>query len=310
MVIFIQTFLYLSIVILIFGVLFKAIRISQMPVHLRWELYPIPHEKGRAQYGGSYFEESNWWEKPRDVSRLDEYKEMGREIFGIQTLFRNNRLLWYFSFPFHLGLYCLIVFICLIFLGAILGFGVVGISVATSSLFVRLLFSLTTMFGGLGFTLATIGALGLLIMRAIKSDLRYYSTRADYFNLILLLAICAIGFSYWLMFDRVFLFYHSLAENLTTFNFNPYYPAVIKIQIFLVAFFFAYLPFTHMTHFVGKYFTYHSVRWQDQPNKLGDKFEKGVIKSLGEKQDWSAPHIKSGESWAETATDDQPSEDK
>ena len=33
----------------------------------------------------------------------------------------------------------------------------------------------------------------------------------------------------------------------------------------------AYIPLTHMSHFVGKYFTYHAVRWDDAP--LGDRPE-------------------------------------
>ena len=43
-----------------------------MPMHVRWELYPVAHEKGRASYGGSYFEEVDWWTKPREVDKLGE----------------------------------------------------------------------------------------------------------------------------------------------------------------------------------------------------------------------------------------------
>ncbi len=34
-----------------------------MPIHLRWELYPVPHEAGKAEYGGGYLEETSWWSK-------------------------------------------------------------------------------------------------------------------------------------------------------------------------------------------------------------------------------------------------------
>jgi nitrate reductase gamma subunit len=281
-----------------------------MPTHLRWELYPVPHEKGRATYGGSYYEVSNWWTKPRNISYLDEFKEMGREIFGIQTLFRNNRLLWYFSFPFHLGLYCLTAFVGLLFMGALFGFGSVGVSTAIPNLFSRIIFSLMIMLGGLGFTLGAIGALGLLTLRTLQSDLRRYSSLGDYFNLILLLAICIIGLSNWLLLDRVFMYYHLLAANLIAFRFNPFFPIAIQIHLILVALFFAYLPFTHMTHFVGKYFTFHSVRWQDQPSEPGAKFEGDVLKSLGNTPDWSASHIKSGKTWGESAADKKSSEGK
>ena len=41
-------------------------------MHVRWELYPVPHEAQKAHYGGSYLEESEWWKKPREVSLLGE----------------------------------------------------------------------------------------------------------------------------------------------------------------------------------------------------------------------------------------------
>ncbi len=62
------------------------------------------------------------------------------------------------------------------------------------------------------------------------------------------------------------------------------------------------MPFTHMTHVVGKYFTYHKVRWADEPNIRGSEIEKSVESVLGSKITWSAPHIKSGGTWADAAT--------
>ncbi|HPI32184.1 MAG TPA: hypothetical protein PLR32_02635, partial [candidate division Zixibacteria bacterium] len=46
---------------------------------------------------------------------------------------------------------------------------------------------------------------------------------------------------------------------------------------------------THMTHFVGKYFTYHKVRWEDHPNIRGSRIEAAVAKALGYPLTWSAP---------------------
>ena len=57
------------------------------------------------------------------------------------------------------------------------------------------------------------------------------------------------------------------------------------------------------THFVGKYFTYHKVRWQDEPNRRGSGIEKAILKALNTKQDWAAPHIKTGATWADAATE-------
>jgi nitrate reductase gamma subunit len=55
----------------------RMLKWSRMPMHLRWELYPVAHEGGgRAAYGGSYLEETDWWTKPREVSMLGELKVM------------------------------------------------------------------------------------------------------------------------------------------------------------------------------------------------------------------------------------------
>ncbi|MGB9617500.1 MAG: nitrate reductase, partial [Desulfomonilaceae bacterium] len=37
----------------------KLLKYATMPMHVRWELYPIPHE-GKA-WGGSFYEEVDHW---------------------------------------------------------------------------------------------------------------------------------------------------------------------------------------------------------------------------------------------------------
>ena len=61
----IQLVTYVSVVVAIIAMIAKAMRYINAPEHFRWELYPVPHEKGRAEYGGSYLEELDWWPKPR-----------------------------------------------------------------------------------------------------------------------------------------------------------------------------------------------------------------------------------------------------
>jgi hypothetical protein len=34
----------------------RTVRIARLPVHLRWELAPIPKDRKRGGYGGSYLE--------------------------------------------------------------------------------------------------------------------------------------------------------------------------------------------------------------------------------------------------------------
>jgi nitrate reductase gamma subunit len=68
----------------------------------------------------------------------------------------------------------------------------------------------------------------------------------------------------------------------------------------------AYIPFTHMAHFIAKYFTWHAVRWDDRRNERGSAIESEVAASLGYKPTWSAPHVGADgrHTWAEIATTD------
>ena len=40
----------------------KLVKIARMPVHLRWELYPVASEK-ESKYGGSYYGDVEQWKK-------------------------------------------------------------------------------------------------------------------------------------------------------------------------------------------------------------------------------------------------------
>ena len=54
-----------AISIFVLGNLCRVVKAMLMPVHLRWDLYPIPKgPRDRQRYGGSYFEETEWWTKP------------------------------------------------------------------------------------------------------------------------------------------------------------------------------------------------------------------------------------------------------
>ena len=298
-----QLLIYLSIIVLIAGVIYRAIKISRMPVHLRWDLYPIPHEKGKEHYGGSYFEEINWWTKPLKFSLGSEVKEMSREIFLIQSLYRNNRPLWFFSFPFHVGLYFLIMFAFLLLLGAVLEIAGITIAAASGNIIPQLIYVLTMVSCFMGSVLGAFGAIGLFFSRLFKKDLRPLSTPSDYFNLILLAALFISCFAVWLVADRSGDVLRSFIRQSLLFKPASPVPSAVALQLILTAIFFIYLPFTHMTHFVGKYFTYHKVRWEDHPNIRGGKIEKAVVEALGYRLNWSAPHIKAGSTWAEAATD-------
>ena len=160
-----------------------------------------------------------------------------------------------------------------------------------------------------GWILGLFGTAGLLVMRLTKSDYSRYSTRSDYFNLILLVALTGCGLYAWFSVDRSFAFLRDFTQGLLVAKSIGILPATVQLELILAAIFFAYLPFTHMTHFVGKFFTYHRVRWQDEPNIGGGKIESNVAQALEGKVSWQSKHMKPGKSWRDGATggENQPS---
>ena len=80
---------------------------------------------------------------------------------------------------------------------------------------------------------------------------------------------------------------------------------ILRAHFLLAFLFLAYLPFTQMMHFVAKYFTYHEVRWDDNPVEAGGKLEKELQGLLGQKPTWSGPHIRADgkKTWVDIATD-------
>ncbi len=44
---------YVSAAVFVAAVAWRAVKLVRLPVHLRWELYPVAHEKGRAAATGA-----------------------------------------------------------------------------------------------------------------------------------------------------------------------------------------------------------------------------------------------------------------
>ena len=104
---------YLCIAVFALATAYRIYRQFSLPVHVRWEIYPVQHEPAaKVAYGGSYMEEIDWWEKKREQSLLSELRYMVPEILFIRGLWKENRCLWLVSFPFHFGLYLMIATSC------------------------------------------------------------------------------------------------------------------------------------------------------------------------------------------------------
>jgi nitrate reductase gamma subunit len=295
-----QLLTYLSGLVFVVAFAVKLLKYFTMPMHVRWELYPVPHE-GKA-WGGSFFEDVDYWKKTRHKDHLAQYKFMLPEIFFIRALYEDNRRLWYWSFPFHMGLYLCIGGLVTLTIGALLQIkGMLPESSPPAS-FVQ---AVTTVLAVLGYILGTVGAFGLLIKRALDPELSKFSAGIDYLNLLWLGAIFATGFVVWLN-DPGFVISRQYLVGLLTFSARTEsMTAIHVVNLLLFASFFAYFPFTHMTHMVSKYFMWDKVKWDDNPN-VGDPGMDAKIKEyLAYPVTWSAPHIGAEEgkkSWADVAT--------
>jgi len=291
-----QVLTYVSVIIAVIAMLVKALRYFTAPESFRWELYPVPHEKGRAEYGGSYLEELDWWSKPRHSDWFKEISEMMQEIFLLKGVYHNNRKVWTFSLPFHLGCYLTIGWLLLLLLGAILE--ITGVAVSSQAGTIAMIIHyLTIIFGYAGLVLAGLGALGLFVWRASSKAQRNYNSPAEYFNLLVFLAVVVVALVSQLGADPDFTILRSYVGSLASFSSATALGTLMTVEIVLISLLIMYVPLTRMSHFVAKYFLYHSVRWNDEPNERGSKLEKRLLELLNQKVGWSGDHIKTGETW-------------
>ena len=292
---------YLSIIIMLAAMLIKVIGYKKNPTHVRWEIYPIPHDAKRASYGGSYLEEVDWWKKERKHSLLGTIKEMALEILFLKGVWENNRSLWVVTYPFHLGLYLIVGFLGLLILNTLCTMA--GIPVDASSTFGSIIIALTNLFGPVSFILCAVGALGLFVRRITDRGLNNYSSFSHFFNLGIFILTMTVAILTWLIADPHFGMTKQFIYDFMTFNFGTLGGGLFTLQLILAFFVIAYIPLTHMSHFFMKYFFYHEIRWQDEPNLDNDKTEKQIGTYLSYPVTWSAPHIAGhGKStWGEVA---------
>jgi len=298
-------FCYVCVVVFVAAVLCRAVKIARLPIHLRWELYPVAHEKGRASYGGSYLEESDWWTKPRESSWVGELRVMIPEIILLAGVWEHNRNHWFRSFPFHFGLYVLAGLFGLLLVGGIAA--AAGMDVSTGGgLAGAILYHLTYLMGYVGLGLGLVGTLALLGRRIFEADYREYAKKADYLNLIFFAVTFVVALAAHATVDRDFAGLRAFFERLVTFEFSSAValPWLTGLEIVLASVLLAYIPMTHMSHFFTKWFMYHDIRWSDEPNLVGGKIERQVAAAFEYPLSWSAPHIRGDgkKNWGDVAT--------
>jgi len=296
-----QIFSYICLLVFTTGLVWRIVRYAGLPVHLRWELYPVAHEKGKP-YGGSYLEELDWWHHPQHTNPLGEFTVFMREILFFREYFKSNRGFWYFVYPFHIGLFLVLAWVMLLLIGTILQLNGFIIAAGAKSAWIITLYYLTLVAGIVAFVTGIFGSIGLLVKRIVDRDLRNYTDPIDYFNLICILTILILGLLAWFLEGLSFDEARSYISSLIVFKPSQFGPVTIAF-ILLSMLFLAYMPFTRMMHYVAKYFTYHKVKWDDEPNSRGSKLEEKVKLMLGQHETWAAPHIKPDCTWEEQAAD-------
>jgi len=279
--------------------LVRTIRMAKLPMHLRWELAPVPHERGKSHYGGSYLEEFEWWTKPREKDLTKEASFMLQEILLLKSVWENNRRLWWFSFPFHTGMYVLVAAGGLLLLSG--GLELAGVQTAGEWR------GGISMLAGSGFALGAVGAFGLLVSRFVDPRFRGYTTPVALFNLILLLAVFVTGGLALVASRNLAGSVWDFGAALVTADMSVELTGILQAHVLLALVFLAYLPFTRMMHFVAKYFTYHQVRWEDEPLRVGGRLEREANRLLEQPVTWGAPHVNANgiKNWVDVATEEK-----
>lgn len=284
-------FVYASIIAFIGLSLYKAYQFAKMPMHGRWELYPVPKEPGeKGHYGGSYYENLEYWNKPREVSHSGEIIDMLKEMLFIKNLFVNQKRQWWLSYALHLGIYLLGLWTVLLAIGAIMELS--GVPVTTESNgFASLMYYVTFISGSAGALLLGFGSLSLFLKRLFNNTFSKYTTQQEYFNLFFLFAVVASGLVVW-SGDPGFNYGREIFKAM--FTFSPIEAdTALTLHILLLGTVMIYIPQTKMSHYVGKYFAFHKVLWDNDPNIRNSKMETVVKEAISykPKASWSAPHI-------------------
>ncbi len=266
----------------------RAVRYARMPLHLRWELYPVPGEGKRARHGGSYFESSEWWTKRRHPSLLTEVGYMAAEILTLKALRDFNRALWWRSFPFHAGLYLLAASCGLILATALAQVAAPALVTGSTLTAVHGAYAAA---GVIGACLTVVGASGLLYRRLTDPALRPYTTVGDLANLVFFLAAMGLTAAGYAVREAGSAGPAAILRGLLTWDSGLHVSGLFGVGLVASAALVAYIPLTHMSHFVAKFFTYHQVRWDDAPNQARASIQARMAEYLTYRPTWAAPHI-------------------
>lgn len=299
--VFLATFTYFAYIFIIAMYSFKAVKYLKMPIHLRWELYPVIHEEG-FHHGGSKYESVNWWDEVRKQRSLRGVIFLLKEYLHLGEYFHRHRSYWFVLYPWHVGFILIITFHILCFLGSVLVVSGITVSADSQNVFGWTAYFATLVIGVVSFITGSIGSVGLLIKRSVDKDLKAYTSYLNYFSYLFTLVVFVSGLYAWAFADPTLEEYRDFWVGLFTFRYREVMPAT-AFHILVFDLFLIYLPFTRSFHYVARFFAYFLIRWDDKPNTKGGELEHKLQDMFRQKIAWSAPHIKPGQTWEEAAKD-------
>ncbi len=293
--------IYAGLLLFLIGCAGRIYQYARAPLHLRWELYPVPHEEpSRVRHGGSYFESGEWWLHPQAIHHRSEWTTMFREIFFLRGLWEYNRRLWLPSFLFHSGLYLAVFTAALAALQAAASVVMPGSALGALPIVMSGVLQWT---GSVAIAFVVVGAFWLLVRRVSDATLKNYTRASDIFNLVFFIitfTFLAFGF---LAHGMQTMSLADLVAGALHFNRGAQIGGIQGIALILTSALIAYIPFTHMSHFIAKYFTWHSVRWDDRRNTRSGTLESKIAASLHYRPTWAASHVGADgrKTWVEIA---------
>ena len=297
---------YVAVITFVAVALMKITGYMKKPQHLRWELYPVPHEAPeRAKYGGSYLEEVGWWQKKHKSCQIGALLFFLVEALTLKASWEHNRPLWVRTYPFHIGLYLLMGSLLLTVLSA-LCWNCEG----WKSFFTVV----TAICDVVGFAGVLFGSLGLIQRRLCDAGLRKYTTPEHFFNLGLFAVFSFLGLALCLWYGMIEFAQmgNNFIHGMFSFDEMNFVSPLYIIYLLIGFFMFFCIPFSFLGHFFMKFFTWHDIRWGDTPYAwYSDKKRQQLANNLNFPVSWRAPHVQGDgkKTWAEVATSDPEKQD-
>jgi nitrate reductase gamma subunit len=131
--------------------------------------------------------------------------------------------------------------------------------------------------------------MGLVLKRVLDPNLRPFNTISRYFNLLFLGAVFASGGYAWIRAGDPMPAASQFMKGLITLDPGVTLVFPLSLHVAVSLLFVLYLPLTDMIHFVVKFFTFHQIRWDDEPQDK--RMERELSLLLAQPVTWLAPHV-------------------